>query len=140
MRRQANVGVCQRRSMAATTGKPSLWDPRSGREEEGVFQDRHHQAAVLCQQCPLLDACEAALSAHEKVGVYIAGVVAGRYSDVARRDNENRLVHCRSCGDRMLPQAVVGGTAKQRKHVGEGLCDWCYPQWRRAARIVVGAA
>lgn len=142
MRKNELLGVCQRRSMAATAGKPSLWDPQAdaGREREEDVNQRHRSAKIMCQACPLLDACEAALSAHEKAGVLIAGVVAGRYSDVARKDNEHQLVSCRLCGEDMLPQAMTRKTIKQRKHTGEGLCDWCYPQVSRATRRRMTAA
>lgn len=150
MRRQSDVvGACQRRSMAATRTRPSLWDTKVPSETTvDVMRQRNQKAMVLCQACPLLDACEAMLADHEKQGIAISGVVAGRYSDVpvhpSNRSAEPRQIACRGCQEQMLPQ-YVSPYCKQpnrpeRRHVGEGLCDWCYPQISRAARRRVGAA
>lgn len=150
MRKQSDVvGACQRRSMAATRTRPSLWDTKAPSETTvEPMRQRNQKAMILCQACPLLEACEAMLADHEKQGVAISGVVAGRYSDVpvhpSNRGAEPRQITCRGCHEQMLPQYVSPYTKQknppERHHVGEGLCDWCYPQISRAARRRVGAA
>lgn len=150
MRKQSDVvGACQRRSMAATATMPSLWDTKAPSETTvEPMRKRNQKAMILCQTCPLLDACEAMLADLEKQGIAISGVVAGRYSDVpvhpSNRGAEPRQITCRGCHEQMLPQYVSPyckqSPRPERCHVGEGLCDWCYPQISRAARRRLGAA
>ena len=143
------MGICQRRDMAATDMQPSLWDAkRDGADTVEDMLFRHRKARVYCHQCPLLDACEAMLSEHEKLGIAISGVVAGRYSDVSQgavtQGADPRQRTCRGCHEPMQPQHVAPRRRKKplhvRIHVCEGLCDECYPRFSRAARNMVGAA
>lgn len=152
MRKQSDVvGTCQRRSMAATATRPSLWDTKGdGETTVDVMRQRNQKAMVLCQACPLLEACEAMLSDHEKRGIAISGVVAGRYSDVpvhtSSQGAEPRQRTCRGCHEQIQPQCLAPGPRSHRKkklsvhiHVGEGLCQWCHPQISRAARSRISA-
>ena len=144
MRKQSDVvGTCQRRSMAATPTQTSLWDTKvDGETTVDVMRQRNQKAMVMCQACPLLEVCEAMLSDHEKQGIAISGVVAGRYSDVpvhaSSQGAEPRQSTCRGCHEQMRPQYVSSHSKKrnqpEQRHMGEGLCDRCYPQISRAAR------
>src|SRR5699024_3902887 len=109
-----------------------------------------HQAAILaCAQCPRLEACEADLTESEKAGIPIDGVMAGRYSDTATwwmrgcpEMTAFMQTHCRACQEEMRPH-IPGKRSKHtpdRRHVGEGMCDQCYPVFSRAARRGRGAA
>lgn len=135
--------------MAATATHPSLWDTKAdGETTVDAMKERNQKAMVLCQACPLLDACEAMLSDHEKQSIAISGVVAGRYCDVPQgavtQGAEPRQVTCRGCHEPMQPQHLAPRRRKKRLsvriHRGEGLCDWCYPRFSRVARSRVGAA
>ena len=119
----------------------SPWDGSHPRESyEEVFA-RHEEARLRCHRCPLLAACERALSDMEKQSLRVDGVMAGRYSDVIAYSNgERRFVQttCRGCRAPLRPQGDVSNNRKfpagARDHRGEGLCDQCYPRLARAVR------
>ena len=120
----------------------SPWDGSHPRESyEEVFA-RHEEARLRCHRCPLLEACERALSDMEKQSLRVDGVMAGRYSDVIAYSNgERRFVQttCRGCSTPLRPQGDVSNNRKfsagARDHRGEGLCDQCYPRLARACLL-----
>lgn len=115
------------------------WDGRAPRESTEEVAARHEKARLICHRCPLLAACEQALSAMERQGLRIDGVMAGRYSDVrdslGSREDGFRQAECRGCQVPLLPMRSnswrVKPPAGARQHVGEGLCSECYPQLAR---------
>lgn len=122
------------------TAPISPWDGRAPNEAREAVLARHEIARVQCQRCPLLTACERALSDMEKQSLRVDGVMAGRYSDVATHSGEHEFaqLRCRGCNAPLLPQ---GGTHNRRKvplgarqHLGEGLCEECYLRLARAVR------
>lgn len=123
------------------TADVSPWDgSHPGESSEDVLA-RHEEARLRCHHCPLLEACERALSDMEKQALRVDGVMAGRYSDVAAYSNaERRYVQttCRGCHTHLRPQGNVSYKRKlpagARDHRGEGLCDQCYPRLARAVR------
>lgn len=116
----------------------NLWETRP-KEPTEQRRERHAQARMLCQSCPLLEACEAALSDLEVQGLGVDGVMAGRMSDVPGYGVVEKQDRCRVCGLRLQPQKRVAEKRRllpgQRPHVGEGLCDRCYPEHHRQARL-----
>lgn len=131
------IGICQ-----GATGDENVWSHVEAKLDPRIKEQRWQEARLLCAQCPVLDACEAYVSDLEEQGVYIDGVVAGRFSDVdaAHVINDCRQDRCCGCGQRMLPRRHQGSSdlAKhegiERVHVGEGLCDQCWPIMSRKAR------
>lgn len=110
------------------------WDGRRPHEETEQVLDRHRQARILCRRCLLLDACERALADMEAQRLHVDGVMAGRYSDVrsqANTDAAMRQTSCRGCCVPLIPRGGQYVTAKPRPgarpHVGEGLCEDCWP-------------
>ena len=149
------LGICQRHTWreAALHGEELPWDSRLGYERRGLSNDatatRHARARGLCQCCPLLDACERYLSDMEQAGVGIDGIIAGRYSDTPDHGwdtgpkklppapREGVQTHCRACREAMWPQATDPdrvATQGGPRHVGEGLCEHCYPRFTRHSR------
>ena len=128
------VGICMRRENRGTATTPNLWEAPRDQERMASVVQRHQRARLLCRRCPLLDACESYLSATEKDGKRVGGVVAARYSDIRPAWTEEWQSACAGCGKPMRPQHV-SQRSKPRKtariHVGEGLCDDCYPRLRR---------
>lgn len=130
------IGICH-----GATGEDNLWSHVQDKLATGLKQRRWQQARLLCAQCPLLDACERYLADYEAKGIYIDGVVAGRFSDVDHPHikNEHRQATCLGCGEMMRPRRradapLVKHEHLERSHVGEGLCDKCYPIMSRKAR------
>lgn len=122
------------------TAPISPWDGRCPNEGTDEVQARHDIARLQCHRCPLLAACEKALSDMEKQGLRVDGVMAGRYSDVliASVERDFTQTHCRGCKTPLSPQ---GGPSRNRtlpagtsQHLGEGLCEQCYPRLARAVR------
>ena len=122
------------------TAPISPWDGRCPNEGTDEVQARHDIARLQCHRCPLLAACEKALSDMEKQGLRVDGVMAGRYSDVliASAERDFTQTHCRGCKTPLRPQ---GGPSRNRtlpagtsQHLGEGLCEQCYPRLARAVR------
>lgn len=139
-------GICQRRKWRrkASKGERIPWDSA----DKAVVRDPEHaKARLLCAQCPALEACEAYLADKERAGVSVAGVVAGRYCDLAaarasllppkvlpRPEVAEQQSHCRGCGALMWPQCTPPervATSAAPQHQGEGLCDACWPQMHR---------
>ena len=117
------------------------WDGRNPGEPSAEVRDRHEQARRKCHRCPLLTACERALSDMEKDVLRVDGVMAGRYSDVKpynHTDLEFTQSTCRGCQHPLLPRGTVSQNRKHpdgaRRHIGEGLCEDCYPRLARAVR------
>lgn len=114
-------------------------DSERAGEPAAAIRERHNTARAECRRCPLLDVCETYLSDSERAGEEVAGVVAGRYSDVhqyAQRD-EWRQKACRFCGDKLKPQRPPlrkKPPQGARQHVGEGLCEDCYSTQCRAVK------
>lgn len=149
-------GICQQEKWrdAAVYGAGMPWDSRLHRDGRGeqakeAVAKRHNLARQLCQRCPLLEACERYLSATERAGIRVDGVVAGRYSDTPSHgwilgpahipdgNEEGRQTNCRACGQPMWPQVVSPERATERggqRHVGEGLCEICFPRFARHNR------
>lgn len=149
-------GICQKRKwrQAAKHGEITPWEARTGAErrrgdEPDRTMARHERARELCHRCPALDACERYLSAMEKAGICISGIVAGRYSDtppgnwkngparLPKGDEEERQTACRACHAPMWPQATPQArvtTLGGAQHAGEGLCGDCYPKFARHVR------
>lgn len=122
-----------------TKGKPSLWDDRLPNEKTEDLLKRNHQARLLCNQCQLLDQCETYLTEFEKEGLPIAGVIAGRYSDVRTHhnsDNTTTQTTCKTCEIKLIPQARKNKKPHKNiaLHAGEGLCTQCFPKYSRTAR------
>lgn len=123
------------------TGFENVWESPPGATMRDGDLEVHAWARRLCLMCPVLEACEAYLSDQERAGNHIDGVIAARYSDVCAPGTfpDRRQTHCSGCGKAMRPQRERGlsGVAKKRhkpprrKHVGEGLCDKCYPRLSR---------
>ncbi len=150
------LGVCQRPEYRPVNpGAPSLWDPQAEGERKSVnekkhpTQLRHERARVLCLRCPLLEACEAYLCDLEDNRTQVGGVVAGRYYDgppdfvcdlKPKSLDKWRQSKCRACGRLMWPRAnlirkpPVQPVPDECQHIGEGLCQDCYPQFARKAR------
>lgn len=123
------------------TGKVSPWDGSRPLESSEEVLARHKEARLRCHRCPLLEACERALSDMEKQNLRVDGVMAGRYSDVLAYSNAERRyaqTNCRGCHAPLRPQGGVSTNRKipagARDHRGEGLCDQCYPRLARAVR------
>lgn len=123
------------------TGKVSQWDGRQPQEPTTSVLARHERARLQCHHCPLLNACERALSEMEKKGLRVDGVMAGRYSDVldySKAERDLTQTNCRGCQATMRPQGRIGNSRRlpeqTRQHAGEGLCEDCYPRLSRAAR------
>ncbi|MBA1834149.1 hypothetical protein [Corynebacterium wankanglinii] len=148
-------GICQKNTWreAARRGEELPWDSRLGYERRGTSLDvttaRHDRARGLCQCCPVLEACEQYLSDMERAGVGVDGVIAGRYSDTPTRGwnsgpkklppapYEGQQTHCRACRTAMWPQAAdpeLVATQGGPRHLGEGLCEHCYPRFARHGR------
>lgn len=149
-------GICQQPKWrdAAEGGAGMPWDsqlPSDGRGEKGkqTADKRHNLARKLCQRCPILDACERYLSDTERAGVRVDGVVAGRYSDtpsygwilgpahIPDGNEKGRQTNCRACGGPMWPQVTSPEKAQRlggHRHIGEGLCELCYPRFARHMR------
>lgn len=130
--------LCWRKRHATT---PTPWEGRLPKEPSEDVRIRHDQARIQCHLCPLLNACERALTAMEKRALRVDGVMAGRYSDVypySHVDNEFTQTTCRGCHAQLKPQGPVSNNRKSpkeaRNHQGEGLCDKCYPKLARAIR------
>lgn len=108
------------------------WDSRQPEEPMESVEERHELARVECMRCPLLEICEQALSQLEREDLHVDGVMAGRYSDARLRSVDRSMTprqsHCEGCGQEMEPQAGMGrGQPLDRHHVGQGLCDRCWP-------------
>lgn len=136
------VGICQQKEFQATNNSASLWDPIVSREKYEQVDRRHKIARTLCRKCPLLEPCERMLADAEERGEIIAGIVAARLSDVKSPDRHQHS--CVVCGEKMRPRrhvskGIVKPTSPPRDHVGEGLCDRCYPVFSRSARKKVAA-
>lgn len=149
-------GICQQRKWRASAikGKPLPWDARLPADGHGAAAKkrahaRHDRAREICNRCPIIDACERYLAAAERAGIRVDGVVAGRYSDaptygwmtgpknMPTGNEEGRQTTCRACREPMWPQIISDEKARQRggkKHVGEGLCNQCYPHFARHVR------
>ena len=142
-------GICQQPKWRykAHSGEMIPWDAT---DKTVLRESLHAKARVLCAACPVLEACESYLADMERAGICVAGVVAGRYSDLFPNsvsgtgprklpdaDDPERQTTCRGCGERMWPQCtppalIVETPAPQ--HQGEGLCNDCYPQLSRTNR------
>lgn len=125
------IGICQQAEYRRQPGAPGLWDSMHGREAWEDVQKRHREARILCRKCPLLFACEQALSDYERHSEGVDGVMAARYSDVSYSSNaRERQTHCSGCQVRLHRQGSTRAVrASHRRHVGEGLCSECYPQF-----------
>lgn len=137
------VGVCQYQANRPRADWISPWEGRRERELTAAVRHRHHVAKLACARCPLLEECEQMLADHERQGLGIDGVVAGRYTDVVdwwhNREGEREFYQqrCQACKEKMAPQRGYRGrprTRRIRTHVGEGLCADCWPSFSRAAR------
>lgn len=134
------VCVCRRPEHKPTRKNPSVWESNREGEKAESWERRHRQARVLCRSCPMLDACETELSRLEKEGKPVDGIVAGRYCDIpvhaGPRQHAFTTVTCRGCQERIIPQAKADAPWHPGKvlHVGEGLCENCFPRYSRAAR------
>lgn len=126
-------------------GGQTPWDGPRPDEESVRVRQRHSKARSFCQRCVLLEVCEEALSDMERASIHVEGVMAGRYSDVrgygqSSRDREFRQANCKFCGVVMRPQApsqqrdLKTITVQFARHMGEGLCEGCWPTKRRARR------
>lgn len=124
----------------ACAGNPGPWESIRPKEEIKAFDRRQRRAKIDCHRCPILDACERYLSACEKQKIPIDGVVAGRWPDWTKSEITARVKrlqkHCRHCGHPMRPQwrATDPNPRNVPQHVGEGLCNACWPTHSRAAR------
>ncbi|RSZ61523.1 hypothetical protein EAH68_12725 [Corynebacterium hylobatis] len=140
------LGICQLTANRARPDRPSLWDSRYTGEKIPDVLARHKAARLACVHCPLLNACEAMLSDHEAQGIHIEGVVAGRHTDFvahwAKQDSDLVQTECRGCRRPLQPQKDRDRPLRgaQRPHVGEGMCEVCYPRFSRAARQKKAAA
>lgn len=115
----------------------SPWDGRRGGEDSESVKQRHRIARIECHHCPLINACESYLAATERNGEYVDGVVAGRYSDVRppQTDGQFRQSSCLGCAKDMCPQSPRHRPVMpRRQHAGEGLCQVCWPEFRRRPR------
>lgn len=142
-------GICQQKKWRrkVRSGELIPWDTTGSTE---LREAAHAKARMLCASCPALEACEAYLSDMERAGISVAGVVAGRYSDLAlsatpsrkikklpEEDAVERQATCRGCGQRMWPQFATPDLIAQTpapQHCGEGLCENCWPDMRRRSR------
>ena len=145
------LGTCQRREWLRkrARGETIPWDST---DKTTMRDEAHTKARVLCASCPVLEACEAYLAAMERAGISVAGVVAGRYSDLPssgvrstapkslpRASATEQQTTCRGCGKRMWPQCTEPARIAVRpapQHQGEGLCDVCWPDMHRFRRRV----
>lgn len=109
-----------------------LWESAQPGESSARVAYRHARARAECLRCPLLEACESALSDMEVSRLPVDGVMAARYSDVGV-PSEGKILQdrCLVCGHQMAPQ---GGWGAMRmypttalRHVGQGLCNKCWP-------------
>lgn len=137
------VGFCQMQANRPRADWISPWEGRRNRELTEAVLHRHKVAQLACRRCPVLEDCEEMLSAHEREGLGIDGIVAGRYTDVVEwwhsRSGESTFFQqrCVACKEKMAPQRGYRGrprTRRIRTHVGEGLCGECFPSFSRAAR------
>lgn len=132
------MGVCALPGHESSRAQPSLWESRRGKEPIEEMEERHRQARFLCQRCPLLDPCERALSDMELKSIPIDGVMAGRYGDVAYGSLWEGDVQrtCAVCGELMNPQRKYRKRTPPvaRNHMGEGLCEECFPIFSRKNR------
>ena len=134
---------CQHPDNEPEPGSPNLWESAAWQERGPSVTTRNARARMECARCPALDACEADLTDHERAGIHIDGIMAGRYSDVkSGYFAGGRTVHCRACGVLLVPQArahepIYGNL---RLHAGEGLCVLCHPTKSRAATTTRRAA
>lgn len=119
-------GICQRLSAEGA----NYWRGAIQREKPEKRKARHSRARILCNKCPLLEACEEYLVACEKRKEHIDGVVAGRFSIVRPNFESTTLRECMGCGHALKsPNGYYPPGARQ--HAGEGLCAKCYPVMRR---------
>lgn len=125
------TGICQQSGHRPTAETPSLWDSRQRLESLEDAQYRHREARILCRKCPLLTACEQALSDYEKHSEEVDGVMAARYCDIGYSTGlKERQTHCSACRRRLHRQGSKRRLrSDHRRHVGEGLCSECYPQF-----------
>ncbi len=116
-------------------GDVSPWDGRRPSEPTEDTLARHEKARLICRRCPLITACERALSDLERQALRVDGVMAGRYSDVhpGVAGGESAFCQrvCRGCQVPLIPQGTIHPRTKipadARPHLGEGLCEDCYP-------------
>lgn len=127
-------GFCAHPQFRGTSAKPSLWESRreNTREPHNEAADRHRRARLMCRACPVLEQCESLLSSFERHGDPVDGVMAARYADTGgyAGSKVNVLKGCEGCGEQMIPQRRKP-RPNQRRHVGEGLCQDCYPTFSR---------
>ena len=139
------MGLCQQSAARPTEEHLSLWESRRDSSNPACAETnadaaaRHARARAECSRCPLLDICEQALSDMERHGVLVDGVMAGRFSDLARASNGQPLASariCRGCRREMAPQIDRWRTRRRSEliHQGEGLCQHCWPRFSRTAR------
>lgn len=127
-----SMGICGQESYASTRSLPSPWESQRTVEKQYEAEKRHRRARVLCYKCPLFDACERALSDMERAGISVDGVMAGRYSDIPLADGYTSTFQseCIACGAGLIPQhrrPRKKFPKSAKRHVGEGLCEECYP-------------
>lgn len=133
------TGICGQPGNEPTATTPSLWESRRPREPAEAVQARHQKARILCHRCPLLTACERALSDYEQAGIPIDGVTAARYSDVkyGSQWQGDIQTHCAGCAAPLIPQKreyQLKNTQNKKQHIGEGLCEDCYPALARTTQ------
>ena len=128
-------GICQLPEHRPISGQPTLWESKRGHEPWSEVEARHREARILCRRCPLISACEQALSEHERDSESIDGVMAGRYCDVGFSSPPQEIQRqCAACGIRLHRQGSRRPIpAGRRRHVGEGLCVECHPAFGRWA-------
>lgn len=130
------IGTCQLPRARSTGADVSLWESRRSREDKDSVGQRHLRARLECWVCPVLEACEAALTDMERQGQHVDGVMAARYSDVKSRDALGiHQAKCRGCHVSLWPQAKDPDQmpSGRLRHVGEGLCETCWPAFSRSA-------
>ncbi|MGV0391503.1 hypothetical protein [Corynebacterium phoceense] len=127
--------VCRRPEHRASPGRPNVWETTL-REMPKERKVREHRARVLCLGCPALDWCEERLAKYETAGIYIDGVVAARYSDVAPNRNAPWQATCLGCGRDLVPMHAWKHQRRRtsRDHLGEGYCRQCHPLMSRTTR------
>ncbi|MCI1256563.1 MAG: hypothetical protein LKG15_07745 [Corynebacterium provencense] len=120
-------GICHHATPTIWSGPWFDRNPTAGSTSKQTdYSTAMKRAVSICSHCPVLASCERQLTAFEKDGKPVHGIMAGR------RYGEHPVGECRNCGRPMHRTTNRKGT--QQSHLPDGhayfasrgLCRSCY--------------
>lgn len=116
------------------SGETRYWEEWTTARDSEVAYLMRTRAEQLCQQCPVLEACEQRLRLFESAGMPVHGIVAGRVYRPA--SSAGQSMSCAQCATELYPRPSRGEKRIPGRVYEQamGMCARCYERMRRLGK------